>query len=171
MDVFDILVSNGIDINHQDKCGLTILMVVCVCYPHIDMIQKILDSGAKIDIKSSTRNTALHFLSKNEIGHMILDRLCCYGRLEFINSINNNGSTPLMMDASKHNFKLVEKLISCGADCNLINNETKTALMCASKFSYDIDHENIDIVLLRYRRASLPNPHFFVPILRFFLFL
>lgn len=74
-DVFDILISSGADYNNTNKIGVTCLMRACE-FSNNTIIEKLLQLGSKIDVKSQNGLTPLiAYMYNHENNIDILERL------------------------------------------------------------------------------------------------
>lgn len=172
-----------VDVNQQDVCGRTALMLACQ-NGNVEMV-RFLAPITNLDLEDHAGMTALglaicHYQNRIipillQLG-MILD----HQRQKLNNK--HKGTTYLMLAVMKDNFKAVEMLVERGVDWNVKNQQGETALHLACKYnrqqiiifllslpSIEIDVEdrnghtaltraiqqqNIDIVLQLAKRSS-----------------
>jgi ankyrin repeat protein len=128
-------ISNSCELNIEldivDIEGKTLLMHAIANSKRngfVDIIRKILDMGAKTDIKDKNNDTVLSILASTV--HDTADINC----FEFlmknsiipnVNNINNDGNTPLMLASMRLNklniMDMCTKLINNGADVGIMN--------------------------------------------------
>ena len=136
VDKLDNIEKKIIDLRNR-KTGLSPLIFECSNKKEegrLNIINKLLEKGADVEIKSSDNETLLFFPLRNpnpELNqHNIIEILL--GKGLDINHKNKNGETILMI-ASAYGFKnVVEMLLKYEADVNLKNQDDNTALNVAS---------------------------------------
>ncbi|BFZ23455.1 hypothetical protein BsWGS_26494 [Bradybaena similaris] len=138
------LISGGCDINHQNKNGLSPLMLAAVschygtvstsnylalktvAYDNCRIISELIDSGADVNITDANGNTALHHaVACAQESHL---EVLINGGCD-INHQNNNGLSPLMLAALNCNILSVSTLVNSGAGVNAVPD--KSTIMSA----------------------------------------
>lgn len=122
------LVDNGVDINAQDKCLDTALLIASR-FGRKSAMTELLYLGADPNIKNSAGMTALH-----EVAWMSSNlNLVYYFKLHNadINAQDVNLDTPLHYAVNYGNHRMIQAFSRNGADPNLTNNQGMTALHCA----------------------------------------
>ena len=168
--VFSMVVCSGcLDLFHFCQ-GQRILSTECVCnaceFLHFPLLVFMIENGCDINIKNIYQETPLHCSARN--GHLsIVEYLINHGvdinaqkKLQHRNNAvqrpnniiiksfqntgygfnRNNNNTPLHYSAEKGHFRIVECLVSHGADVNPINDDLFTPLHFSAEKGY------IDIV-------------------------
>jgi len=128
----------GFNLNEKDKYKRTPLMIAAANNPNPDVIQLLIDFGARINLTDSDKfgfekgETALAYAAKFNSNPEIIQVLIENGAL--VNEENKNGETPLMGAAKKNsNPECIKKLIENGANINHHNNDDETPLMLAAR--------------------------------------
>ncbi len=131
------LINNGVDLNSQDKNGMTALMLA-IAEKNTYAIDKLLEYKVDLDIQNKDGQTALmaaillNALNKNN-PHMsfnLIKKLIDNGAT--LNIKDNEGTISLLYAIEKTQDKaLIELLIDKGADINCTNNLGITPLMLA----------------------------------------
>lgn len=127
-----LLDSKITDINKQNIDGDTAL-IWATWKGHINVVQLLIEKGAKLDLKDDHGNTAL--MEAVREGHIEIAKLLISHKTN-INAQNHHGSTPIMWAAYYHHANIAQLLIDNHADINIKNNDKKTALMIAKEREY-----------------------------------
>lgn len=145
--IINYMSNNKSEINLTNDLGWTVLMIACANYKkyNIDIIQKLLECGADVNIQNNNKETALMLLlseKKNDYGYKIVKMLINYGAN--VNIQNNQGLIALFYAAVYDNLLTCKLLIDHGSDINLADKYNMTILMhvCTT------DSSNIEIVKL-----------------------
>jgi ankyrin repeat protein len=67
MEIIQLLISNGGDVNHQDDLGVTTLMAVARFKRRVHMVRFLIEMGADITIKDNENKTALDYANTEEM--------------------------------------------------------------------------------------------------------
>tara|TARA_B110000977_G_scaffold192764_1_gene266741 strand:+ start:274 stop:678 length:405 start_codon:yes stop_codon:yes gene_type:complete len=67
MEIIQLLISNGGDVNHQDDLGVTTLMAVARFKRRVHMVRFLIEMGADTTIKDNENQTALDYAITEEI--------------------------------------------------------------------------------------------------------
>lgn len=127
-----LLIKKGIDINKQDKGGFNALMIACEsATPNIDLVKKMIDMGADVNVASNRYSTALMAAAK--IGHPDIVKLLV-SKGANINARNaDHNITPLIWAANGGHLSIVKFLLEKGADKNILTNNDYTAARIANE--------------------------------------
>lgn len=130
------LISNGFDINWQDKVGFTGLMKA-INYHQYEVAELLIDKGTDVNLKDQDEWTALmycaeSFESKSQSALKLIVFEKIIAKDADIDAKNNNGNTALHGAISKSAVDEMNKLISCGANINAQNHNGVTPLIAAS---------------------------------------
>ena len=102
----------------------------------IEVVKKLIDAGANLNIQDSRAKTALMYSvhngnDNNEVSEKLIDAGAD------LNIKNIMGQTALMYSAGNGNNEVSEKLIDAGADLNIQDKNGQTALMYAIGYGKD----------------------------------
>lgn len=153
IDVIDVLIDYGCDIQFKNKNGYTALLCYFISQSNNRVIlQKLLNSKVDINISSVDGNTPLHYAAYyitdvNIIHYITLE---CNPNLK-----NNNRKTPLMLACEYNkNIEVIAALIDITNDINIQDNFGNTALHLACiNNKYDI----IKILLNGHADINITN--------------
>ncbi|KAI5075121.1 hypothetical protein GOP47_0009197 [Adiantum capillus-veneris] len=176
-----ILEHKGMDVNLQDKFGLSAAMVAAQ-EGHMEVFKVLLYAGASMELKNKKGETALMLADKcgkkDECERILLDSILDnafkernFNALHFaarkgncevlahllkqgcaINSWNEEGYTALMISMKEGHLDACKLLLSQGADCYLANPRGDTALSLARKSS---SCKGVEEVLLDHMAKKL----------------
>ena len=123
------LIQAGVDVNVQDKRGMTPLMLASQA-GHVDLVVKLIEAGANMNIQSNSADTALVYATKEEKIH------CVQKLIELGANVNiqgGDGETALMHATYERNEcgNCLETLIEGGANPNISNHKGYTTLTLA----------------------------------------
>ena len=130
------------DINFQDNDGYTLLMYAIKYHKYI-IAQKIIESGADLNLKNKYGHTALMMLTmdnKRDYTDLFITQFIEKG-VE-LDIQDDFGNTALMYAAETSKSKDVELLLSFSVNHDIRNNEGLTALLIAV-IGYDIKCANL----------------------------
>ena len=129
---FKILIDYMVNFDYRDADGLTALMRASNI-GYTDIVEKIISSGADVNIKNGNGVTALMFASLN--GHTdIVKKIISSGA--DVNIKDGNGVTALMFASQNGHTDIVKELISSGADVNIKNGNGSKALTIAATMNH-----------------------------------
>ena len=119
VDVVDVLIEQGADVNLNKPPGRTPLMAAAL-FDSMTTVQKLIDAGADLNKLDQNGNTALHLAIQNHV-HSTEERISIGLLIEVGTDVNipdNKGYTALISAVDKEYFGYVEALIKAGADVN-----------------------------------------------------
>ncbi|MCO5576882.1 hypothetical protein L7F22_030703 [Adiantum nelumboides] len=198
--VRQLLKGNDVDLDHQDKSGLTAAMIAAQ-EGHIEVFKELIFAGANISMKSTKGATAMKLAEENGYKELC-ERVMCdaitagvlqgadFKEIHFaarkgncelllhllkhghsVNSLDNQGSTPLMTCVREGHTDACKLLLNEGADCYISNRVGETALslarMNASKKMVEeiiLDHVAKKVVLTgaqlsKHTKQGKGSPH------------
>ena len=109
---------------------MSIPLIIAVNHLPMDVVKKLLNQGANINIIDNYGITAL--MNASYWGRSYVVRLLL-NRGTDINIVDIYGQTALMFAARYGRSHVVRLLLNRGADINIINKHGQSALMCAYK--------------------------------------
>lgn len=124
--IYKLLISKGVDINQQNKYGLTAFSNADFTY-NLDVAELFLTSGAKF----SARDSGNALIAAARQGDVKLAKLLIEKGAD-INAKDYNGDCALAHAASKGHVDVAELLIAQGVNINAINNHDDTPLHSAA---------------------------------------
>lgn len=150
-DIAKFLISNGIDVNILDKKRQSVLFnAVILGAQNLNLIELILEKGAKLNIKDYAEKTLLDEIlkilsivkspdAKIEGKYKLVNEDRNYLKLTgilidlglAIDRVDENGKTVLYKEVERENFDTIDFLIASGADINAQDNEGRTVLFDA----------------------------------------
>ncbi len=104
------------DLNTQNKSGMTLLHIAAM-NNDVDMVELLLKSGAKVEVKDSSGKNGFLHAAKMSNSLEILDLLVSYGGN--VNIKGTRGRTALFEAAQANRIENVEYLCCAGADANI----------------------------------------------------
>ena len=126
-DIADLLINNGININHTNLAGQTALHTA-TDNGFYDLSKQLINKGASVNAKDKSGNTPLLYGAASS-NPFIVDLLIENGAKT--EDKNKLGETPLQVAALAGNTKTVENLIKTGADFKSKDNDGNGVLMKA----------------------------------------
>lgn len=128
-EIFKYLVNYGANLNLKNQVGNTPLMLAIYNY-QLELAKDLINSGADLNIKNEDGWNALMIASSDytffPIGEEILVK---YSNLE---EKTYDGESALMIASTNESTRILNKLISMGADIDTVDNDGATPLMWAS---------------------------------------
>ena len=144
-----LLACENIDINAQDKNGMTALMLAIQSKPGPERIIDRLLACENIDINAQDKYGITALMSAvRDKNTAIIDRLLKCKKID-INAQDKYGITALMLAIQSkpgpERTKIIDRLLACeNIDINAKNKNGMTALMLAVE--HNVEHENVSIV-------------------------
>lgn len=118
---------------------------------NLEIVQILLNAGAKINFKNSEKRTPLMMLDEDATPELV-NLLLRYGAQ--IELADKGKNTALMMAASYSSKDVVQTLINAGASVNVVNKQGETALMHAAENG---ETEIVQLLLGAGANANLRN--------------
>jgi len=134
IEIIDMLVKKGAEINARNKKGMTPLAIAFSYYYSIKEVKiRLIELMQKIDIRANDGSTALMYVTENERSTEIIEVLIKKGA--DVNAKDNAGNTPLIRAClSRYKYpEIIKYLIRKGAKLNAQNDEGETALIACFK--------------------------------------
>lgn len=120
------------DINQANKLGTPPLLVAAGC-GNIQILNLLIQKGAKIDVQDKSGSTALYWAARH--GHT--ETLCFLHQQECpLNVQDKSGETALHVAARYGNVEVVQYLCKIGVNPDLQDREQETPLHCAAWHGY-----------------------------------
>ena len=142
----DVLYEMGGDVNYE-RDGYS-LMTTAAVHHNIECMEKLLQCGAKLNVKTAEGETCLTCLARDPYHHSEeLEYLITKGA--DVNLSNDKGETPLYFAAEYGNVCTLRSLLLFGAQINHQNHHGETALMMAS-----VEHHEQCVSLLLQHGAE-----------------
>ncbi|WP_218959063.1 ankyrin repeat domain-containing protein [Baaleninema simplex] len=165
LDIADLLIEHGADVNINPDMDMTPLMCA-VSINNLQLVKRLIDAGADVNAAGKESNPPLSIaassgykeiyeyllplINKNYLQEFIEEAIWCaiidnsLAGIIFLSSIdanmncrNFNGNTPLIEAIECGNFSMAETLIEIGVNVNLKNNNNRTALSISREKDYD----------------------------------
>jgi Carboxypeptidase regulatory-like domain/Ankyrin repeats (3 copies)/Ankyrin repeats (many copies) len=118
---------------------------------NVEMVQVLLNAGAKINARNYEKQTPLMMLDEDATPELV--NLLLRYRAK-ITAVDKEGNTPLMHVAAYGNEEVLQALVTAGSNVNAINKKGKTALMFAAENN---EFENVKILLGSGANANARN--------------
>jgi len=124
------LVIRGEKVNaREDSYSKITPLFIAIETGDLEIVQMLLDAGAKVNIRSTSKETPLMRLDQDATRELV-ELLVRYGAK--VNVADEDGSTPLIHAMEYSTPEAARALIDAGADVNAANNDGETALMKAA---------------------------------------
>ncbi len=107
-DITRLLIDKGVDLNHADNNGNTVLLAHTDSICNKDVVKELIRAGADINAKNNIGNTALHHALR--YGNCDVARFLIKKGADY-NAANNKGETPLQIAAEKGYETVLELMI------------------------------------------------------------
>ncbi|HKB67088.1 MAG TPA: ankyrin repeat domain-containing protein [Pyrinomonadaceae bacterium] len=120
---------SGMDVNLRDPRSKTTALEHAVRNANREMVQLLLSSGAKVNLKNSAGQTVLMMLDADATSDLMWDLINAGAK---VNLKDDGGSTALMQAATANNLEALKALLDAGAELNTTNKGGRTALMLAA---------------------------------------
>ncbi|XP_041477004.1 fibronectin type 3 and ankyrin repeat domains protein 1-like [Lytechinus variegatus] len=130
VEMVDLLIEHGADINMQNGSGKDALMLSCFA-GHLDVVRRLLAHGASWEKKDLGGSTALHWAVDG--GHKEIVQWAIMDGSKIDEKDSSSEWTPLMRCAAMGgNHEIGEILLLAGANVNMKDKDHKTPLMIAA---------------------------------------
>jgi len=130
IDLVRELIAQGENINGKDENYDKITpLFVAVEHGNIEIVQLLLEAGAKVNARDGEKQTPLMRLDDDSTPELV-ELLLRHGAK--VNLTDNENNTALIFAADRANTEVVKALIDAGADVNVVNKNGQTALMNAA---------------------------------------
>jgi len=124
LEMVDLLIKSGVDLEVQNKFGNTALITACA-NDSLEIVNLLIESGANLEAKNTHHETC--FISSCELGNLeIVDLLIKSGAN--IESQNADGYTGFMLAVENEILEMVDLLLKSGA--NMKASDTPIMLAC-----------------------------------------
>ena len=145
VEVAELLLKHGADVNVLESTGKTMLLVAVSLLRHHDnilnMVEFLLIHGADVNARDDTFASSLHLIEGHSFTRPVVAILLKHGA--DVNSQDNNGKTPLhiLLERAKHGYEEhvfihVRLLLEHGADVNRRDKDNQTPLLLAMKLGW-----------------------------------
>jgi len=120
---------SGMDVNLRDPRSKTTALEHAVRNANREMVQLLLSSGAKVDLKNASGETVLMMFDADATSDLMWDLINAGAK---VNLKDDFGNTALMQAATANNLEALKALLDAGAEINIKNKSGRTALMLAA---------------------------------------
>ena len=120
---------SGMDVNLRDPRSNTTALEHAVRNANREMVQLLLSSGAKVNLKNSSGETVLMMFDGDATSDLMWDLINAGAK---VNHKDDGGNTALMQAATADNLEALKALLDAGAEINTKNKSGRTALMLAA---------------------------------------
>lgn len=133
MEIFELLLGAGANVNHVNKHGVTALYMCLQNKHHFKIVELLLKNGAKVDLASSFDGTtslliALQVKANAQLLEILLDAGAA------VNKASSNGVTPLYMATGNGDVEVLKLLLRRGANIHKSRwDGVSPIIMAASK--------------------------------------
>ena len=134
------LLAAGADPNVQEKSGGQTALIWAISQRHPEVVEELVKAKADVNLASKTGSTPLMFAAQGDLkSAKILLAAGAHPNVQH----PDNGQTALIIASTMHNTDVVEALLENGADPNIRDGNTFTALHGAVRDSeYGVDNAN-----------------------------
>jgi len=123
----------GLDVNIRDSSSHTTALEHAVRNANREMVQLLLNAGAKVNARNESGETVLMMLDDDATSDLVWDLINAGGGVN-LKDVEDN--TALMRAASSNSLETVKTLIDAGAEVNVKSKTGRTALMQAASEGY-----------------------------------
>ena len=135
IDIIEVLIANGVDLNHPQGAREEIALIEAASYAKIETVRALIDAGANVHLQDTNGNTALI----EAASHAKIETVRALIAEEAdVDTQNNQGTTALIRAVSMQKIDVINELTSAGANVHLQDTDGNTALMSA--YSSDLVH-------------------------------
>lgn len=123
----NLLLSNGADVNHTDKQGLTTLHRACL-RGELDIVRCLLEKNPLLNLKNNSVGTPLHcaiLRGSLDVAVALLEVVAP------VNELDEFGETPLHLAASLSRHNIIRLLLQHGVDIGVEDSKGRTAATIA----------------------------------------
>lgn len=120
---------SGMDVNLRDPRSNTTALEHAVRNANREMVQLLLSSGAKVNLKNPSAETVLMMFDSDATSDLMWDLINAGAK---VNLKDDGGNTALMQAATADNLEALKVLLDAGAEINTKNKSGRTALMLAA---------------------------------------
>lgn len=146
------LINKGANVNaKEDGYSKITPLFIAVETGNIEIVQLLLDNGAKINAQDKGKQTPLMRLDDDATTELV-GLLVRYGAK--VSAADKEGHTALILAAGGSNAAVVKALIDAGADVNAATKAGQTALMEAAEYD---DLESVKLLLEAGARVNAKN--------------
>lgn len=145
-----LLQESSIDVNQRDKDGTTSIMAAAA-KGHVENVSKLISSKADVNLQNIDGHTALMFAynGKTQV-ETLWERYTQYIAENAASEKNDGGTGPIIQEALSNHTKIVEMLMSAGADEKLKDKEGHAAV--------DFDfHSDLDADVVKQEKKVLED--------------
>ncbi|HEY6233357.1 MAG TPA: ankyrin repeat domain-containing protein [Pyrinomonadaceae bacterium] len=123
----------GMNVNLRDPRTHTTALEHAVRNANREMVQLLLNAGARVNEKNQAGETVLMMLDDDATSDLVWDLINAGAQ---VNLKDDDGCTALIRAASANSLEAVKTLLEAGADVNLKSKDGRTALMSAAAEGY-----------------------------------
>ncbi|XP_055628687.1 uncharacterized protein LOC129770085 [Toxorhynchites rutilus septentrionalis] len=144
LDIIDILHEAGAAIDWPDSDGATPLMRAAF-KGHVQAYRRLCQWGASVELLKNFRSqlydndNALHFVARK--GHLAMAKILVEELQMEVDSLDNDGNTPLHGAAILGRFKMIKYLLQNNATMSIANNADTTVLHILESIGWDFGIE------------------------------
>ncbi len=153
----NILIKNGIDVNHRNRSGQSALHVASDLGLY-DVVEALIKAGATINSRDNSGNSPIIYASVSP-NAKVVDLLNKNGAN--VNDTNSIGETPLLIAATLGNTETIKTLISNGAKLNTVDTNSNTPLIKAVEQG---NKESIELLLDLGADPNVSNNNGYTPL-------
>ncbi|WKY09203.1 hypothetical protein Q1695_001959 [Nippostrongylus brasiliensis] len=146
VDLVELLLSKGAQLNHRDRDGHTAVHWAVVC-GQLDMLNYLISQGADVEAPDLLKAAPLHYATateeiNTELALAILHTLLKAGAKP--NCRDMDDRTPILWAASNGNLEAMHSLKQAGGDLQAVDRDRLSVLHCSASHGY---HETIDFFM------------------------
>ena len=122
------IIDHGANVNAVNNRGQTALWCACVD-GHESIVNILLDAGADPSITDKYGDSCLHAAIHGLCSTIVIQEIYDHGA--YVNAVNNDGATPLLLACSAAQVESIELLLTLGADPNIADTDGDTSILSA----------------------------------------